>query len=146
MFFRIKMFFSHSTQNRSGRTRKKTFPFRKNNFRSEMDHFGPFWSILGSFWVNFGQKCFFRFKMFFSNQNVFFAFNSKSARPDSQKNNSVQKKQFPFRNGPFRAILVHFGLILGQFGSKMFFRFKMFFLQKVYSPFSSARPDSQKTF
>ena len=36
------------------------------------------------------------------------------------KNNSVQKKQFPFRNGSFRDILVHFGLILGQFGSKCF--------------------------
>ena len=73
----------------------------------------------------------------FTNQNVF-AFNSKSARPDSQKSSSVQKKQFPFRNGPFRAILVHFGLILGQFGSKMFFRFKMFFCKKPIH--RSARP------
>ena len=81
--------------------------------------------------------------MFFESK-CFFAFNSKSARPDSQKNNSVQKKQFPFRNGPFRAILVHFGLILGQFGSKMFFSVQNVFLQKVYSPFTSARPDSQK--
>ncbi len=29
-----------------------------------MDHSGPFWSILDSFWVNFGQKCFFGSKCF----------------------------------------------------------------------------------
>ncbi len=94
MFFESKCFFAFNSKSARPDS-QKAFPFRKNNFRSEMDHFGPFWSI----WAHFGSISVgnvFRFKMF-SESKCFFAFNSKSARPDSQKSNLIWK-QFWFRN------------------------------------------------
>ena len=85
--FDSKCFFAFNSESARPDTQKHFRP--ENKFRSEMNHSGLYWFILAHF-GSIPVKMLFRFKMFFESK-CFFAFSSKSARPDSQTNKLNRK-------------------------------------------------------